>query len=151
MAQFKSTYNILTKQDEDEVFDPAMFSSDKPIYPPKRDWDYSRELTVEDIDIWEVIREETGGKGVYASWSPYAEFYLVCTGVDEKNGLKKIGDREYYGRTFETFYGPNAAKRAYHRAAELGMNLATYQYWVDNEDMWLHQDPEPNKIILDLK
>lgn len=150
MPQFKTTYNILTKQDEDEVFDSAWFESDKQVYPPKRNWDYSRDLQIEDVDIWEVITEASGGLGVYASWSPYAEFYLITTGLDYKNGAKTIADREYYGRTFETFYGPNAAKQAYNAARQIGLNLQTFEYWVEPNEMWLHQDPEPNKIILDL-
>jgi hypothetical protein len=139
MPFFKSTYNILTKQDENEVFNVNWMDSDKLVLPPNPKWDYSRELTVEDIDIWEVIYESSGGWGVYAAWCPYAEFYLITTGLDYRNGARYVNGTPYWDRTFETFYGPGAQQKVYKRAKELGIDLQVYNTWVEPDKMWLHQ------------
>jgi hypothetical protein len=94
MPFFKSTYNILKKRDEDEVFNPNWMDSNKLILPSKKIWDYKRPLQIEDIDIWEVIYEQGGGTGVYAAWDPYADFFMVL-----------INDK------IETFYGKGCEKR----------------------------------------
>lgn len=146
MPAFKSTYNILTKQDEDEVFDKNWMDSGNVILPPKIEWDYSRELTVDDIDIWEVLVERGGGFGVYAAWLPYAEFYLLTTGLDARNSPKFLGAHMYHGREFETYYGQGAQDRVYRRAKELGINLTVFQNYVDDNQLWLYQPYQSNKI-----
>ena len=139
MPIFKTTKNILKVPNEDELFDPNWMDSDKLVLPPKRDWDYKRELTLEDVDIWEQLYYMSGGLGLYVSWSPYAEFYLIT----------------YYQfltkqDTFETFYGPDAGDRAYARGIELGMQLHKNKIWVEPEDMWLYpsQVAKANTLIL---
>jgi hypothetical protein len=120
--------------------------SDKPIYPPQVDWYYDREMTIEDVDVWEVLAEGSGGIGVYAAWCPYAEFYMVCTGMYDR------GPNDYVNpRKIETYYGPGAQKQVFQRARELGFSLETYKIWVDDQDLWLYQQPQPQldkKIIL---
>ena len=140
MAFFKSTYNILVRPDMDEVFNENDMNNPNSLgVPPKKDWDYARELQIEDVDIWEVLYERGGGHGVYASWSPYAEFYMIRTGF--------VSD--IIGVGIETYYGPTAEKQVYKRATELGMGLVLNQIWVEPEDMWLYQKPEePKKLIL---
>lgn len=125
--RFKSTHNIF--KDFGEVFDPNWMDSDKISLPPKREWDYSRELQIEDIDIWEVISEASGGWGVYAAWSPYAEFYMLRTGWRN----------ELAGNGIETYYGAGAQKKVQQRMKELGFLVATNEVWVEPEDMWLYQ------------
>lgn len=128
MPSFKSTYNIFKKPDEDEVFDPNWMDSDKLVLPPKADWDYQREMQIEDVDIWEVINEASGGFGVYAAWSPFAEFYLVRLGWDlEKQGMG-----------VETYYGVNASQNCYLKAKSIGIPLELQQVWVDDDSMWLY-------------
>jgi hypothetical protein len=119
--RFRSTYNIFT--DFGEVFDPNWMNYDTVQTPPKREWDYSRELQIEDVDVWEVIWEASGGWGLYASWSPYAEFYLL--------NVKGVS---------ETFYGAGCQKKIMHRIKELNIPVRLNKIWVDPEDMWLHQD-----------
>ena len=122
MPIFKSTYNILVKPWEDEVFNPNWFDSDKPIYPPSPLWDNSRELTIEDVDIWEVIYEGGGGTGVYASWCPYAEFYMLrLTGY------------------IETFYGPRAQEELRKRLDFHKIPYPINKKWVDSNDMPLYK------------
>ena len=105
MPFFKSTYNILKKQDEDECFNSNWMNSDKLILPPggpddkKNCWDYSREMQIEDVDIWEVILENGGPFGVYAAWCPYEEFYIVMQNwsiVAEFSGWNANGRLEEY-------------------------------------------------------
>ena len=139
MPVFKTTYNILKKYDEDELYTDNYLDSDSLVLPPKVEWDYAREMTIEDVDIWEVLFEGSGGKGVYASWLPYAEFYMIATGTDEKNGPRFVGTGIYWDRNIEAFYGPGAGKRVFARCKELGMPLNVFKSWVDEDKLWLHQ------------
>lgn len=135
MPRFKSTHNIF--KDFSEVYDPNWMDSNEIILPPKRDWDYGREMKIEDVDIWEVLTEESGCRGVYAAWSPYAEFYMVRVGwYPESKG---------YG--VETYYGPGAQNKVYKRATELGMQLWVSQKWVESDELWLYQEPQSDKIF----
>lgn len=127
MPFFKTTHNIF--KDYGEVFDPNWMDSDTLILPPRTFWDYSRPMTVEDVDIWELIYEASGGIGVYASWSPYAEFYMLKHHWTDTANDSKI----------EIFYGPEASKAVYKRAIELGIPLFVNKIWVDEEDMWLYK------------
>jgi len=145
MPRFKTTLNILKKSDENEAFESKWFDSDKLVLPPKIKWDYSRDLYVEDIDYWEVLYEASGGIGFYAAWLPYAEYYLITTGLDIKNGPQftdtnlKTKHIPYWDKTFETFYGPNAEFHAVNRAKDFGILLNATTIWVDENEMWLHQ------------
>lgn len=135
--RFKSTYNIFV--DLEEVFDENWMDSDKVILPPNPKWDYSRELRVEDVDIWEVICEQGGAVGLYAAWCPYAEFYLLRVGFDA----------ESKGYGFETYYGPGAQKIIQKRIKELGIYVESKNIWVEPEDMWLYNEkPISNTLIL---
>lgn len=151
MPIFKSTYNILTKYDEDEVYDRNWLDSDTMHLPPKREWDYGREMQVEDVDIWEVLYEASGGVGVYASWSPYAEFYLLTKGIDTRNSpryYEQNGSTPYWDRVFETFYGPGAQTRVLARANELGISITTYQTWVNDSEVWKYVPQATEKKII---
>jgi hypothetical protein len=103
------------------------------ITPPKKDWDYKRELQIKDINIWEVIFERAGlfipgtegqdsAEALYAAWDPHAEFYLLrANGKDE------------------TFYGAGALRRLGDRMEELNIQYSVNQeYWVPTENMWLY-------------
>ena len=59
MPFFKTTNNIVT--DHGEHFDENWMDSDTLILPPKDEWTYDRELTIDDIDLWEVIFEDHFG------------------------------------------------------------------------------------------
>jgi len=142
MPFFKSTYNILVKPDEDEVFNINWMDSDKLKLPPKIKWDYKRDLKVEDIDIWEVIYEASGGIGVYAAWLPYAEFYMITTGWEPIVTHNQVNPRK-----IETYYGVGAEQKVYLRASELGIHLPLKDIWVDSEDLWLHQKSNKDLII----
>ena len=137
MPFFKSTYNILKKPWEDEVYDPNWMDSDTLKLPKTKKWDYGRELKVEDVDIWEVLYEGGGARGVYAAWEPYAEFYMIRVGFE----------LELQGHGVETYYGAGAQELVMKRMVELGYKMNVNKTWVEDEDLWLHQSPDPDKII----
>lgn len=150
MPFFKSTYNILKKPDEDEVFDPNWMDSNTLILPKSKKWDYKRELKLEDIDVWEVIGEH-GTIGVYAAWEPYAEFYLIITGTDYSNQwLGKLNGvtYNYSGKIYETYYGAGAQKMVQKRMIELNIPFSVNKVWVDESDMWMFENETENKIVV---
>lgn len=123
MPIFRTTYNILKDPSQGDIFDENWMNFNTIQTPPKTDWDYAREMQIEDVDIWEVISEASKSIGVYAAWSPYAEFYMVT------NGLDKI----------ETFYGVGAQKRLKKYLDGLGIRYPQNPIWVDPEDMYLYE------------
>lgn len=149
MPFFKSTYNILKKVDEDEVFETKWMESDTLNLPPKIDWDYSRELKIEDIDIWEVLYEASNAIGLYAAWLPYAEFYLITTSFNYNNPARIVNNHAYWDKNFETYYGAGAQAQVIQRCKILGIPFRLNQVWVEDEDMWLYKkDPESTKTII---
>jgi hypothetical protein len=139
MATFKTSYNIFKKPWEEELFDENWMDKDKAFAPPTVNWDYSREMKIEDVEIWEQIYYATSGIGLYAAYLPYAEFYMI-TGQWIVDNPGRI----------ECFYGPGSMQAAYKRAIELGMPISVNQKWVDDKDLWLFQEsaPKADKIIL---
>jgi hypothetical protein len=125
MPIFKTTQNIF--DDFKEYFDENWMDRDTLFIPERKKWDYKTELTFEDVDIWEVIYESSGGIGVYAAYSPYSEFYLVRPGLSQEI---KFG--------FETYYGKNAEKKTIERMKELGIPYSLRDRWVDEDEMWMH-------------
>ena len=147
MPLFKSTYNILKKYDEDEVFNPNWMDSDKLVLPPSTEWDYARELQIEDVDIWEVLYEASNGIGLYAAWEPYAEFYMITTGYS--NGDPRIVNGiPYWDRKIETYYGPGVQAEVYKRCQQLGIHIPVRKTWVDDDDLWLYSKPKNLKKII---
>lgn len=127
--RFKSTPQIFGELGE--VFDPNWMDSDTVVLPPSPMWDYSRPMQIEDVDIWEIIWEASGGWGVYASWCPYAEFYLILV----------AGTAEFY-------YGPGSDKTVQNRLNELKIPHKPSLKWVDKEYEWLYKKPELKTIIV---
>jgi hypothetical protein len=134
MPFFKTTKDILITPWQDELFNPNWMDSDTIQLPPKRDWDYSREMSIEDVDIWEVLYLQSGNLGVYVSWSPFAEFYMVTLPGDLKASNR-----------IETYYGSGAQLKVVKRAKELGVPLTFREVWVEDDQMWLY--PEQQKLI----
>lgn len=137
MPFFKTTQNILKTPWEDELWEENWMDSDKLVLPPNAEWHYERELQIQDVSVWEVLYQQGGGLGIYASWDPYAEFYLIT-------------QHEFLIKTnaIETYYGPGAQESVQKRAKELGVPLTLNKIWVDPEDMWLYEKPKSNVLIL---
>lgn len=127
MPFFKTTENILRTPWDDELYNENWMDSDKLVLPPSIPWDYHRELQIEDVDIWEQIYYQGGGLGLYASWSPYAEFYMIVHHLFM-----------YKNNSIETFYGKGAGKKAYLRGIELGMPLSLNTVFINDDEMWLY-------------
>ncbi len=104
MPQFKSAQNIF-KDFGDEVHNNNWMDSDKIILPPSPDWSYDRVMQLEDVDIWEVLIERGGGIALYASWCPYAEYYML---------------RYNWGQDIELFYGRSVQPNVLARLDEIG-------------------------------
>jgi hypothetical protein len=123
MPQFRETSAIFTDQ-KTNIFDKDWDIVNKPaFFPPNSDWDYQRDMMIEDVNIWEVILEQSDGPSLYAAWDPYAEFYMI---VDEVS------------MSVEYFYGSKSSQKVFKRMKELGQNLAVSKAWVEPEDMWLY-------------
>ena len=127
MPFFKTTHNILKIRWEDELFNENWMDSNFLINPESEPWDYSRELQIEDIDIWEVIYEASEGFGVYAAWNPYAEFYMILENYQ-----------------VSTHYGVGAQKFVKDFFYRYNIPFAQHKIWVDPDDMWLYSSiPTP--------
>jgi hypothetical protein len=126
MPIFKTTKNIFV--DLCEYFDENWNDSDKLVLPPKKDWDYKREMQIEDVDIWEQLCYHNR-IGIYAAWMPYAEFYLLTTGIREGTIMDHI---------CETYYGPDAQRQVLKRAKELGVDIPVHKIWVEPDELWLY-------------
>lgn len=149
MPSFKSTYNILKKQDECEVYNENWMDSDTLVLPPRIDWDYHREMNIEDVDIWEVLYEASEGIGVYAAWLPYAEFYMLLTGNNYSVEPRIINGFNYWDKNIETFYCQGAQEKLLERTRKLKIPLVINQIWVDDEDLWIYQKEKPStKMII---
>lgn len=127
MPFFRTTKDIFVTPWEDELFDQNWFDSRDAYIPPTKDWDYSRELTIHDVDIWEMIYYESGGTALYAAWTPFAEFYMLTQNlIDPGNS------------NVETFYGEKASVKAYYKARQIGMPVCLQKTWVDDNKLWLY-------------
>jgi hypothetical protein len=125
---FKTTKNIFN--DLSEVFEENWIDSLTIITPEKKIWDYKRDLKIEDIEVWEVLHEQSGGIGIYAAWLPYAEFYMIRVGW--------FLEAQGYG--VEIYYGPGSMNKVLQRASEMGITLSKNKIWVEPDDMWLYEN-----------
>jgi hypothetical protein len=139
MLRFRTTENILKDRANKEHFDPNWLdvpSIEFFIGPPKSNWSYKREMTIEDVDVWEVIHEENHGLGVYAAWSPYAEFYMITAGYDI----------ETKSHVIETYYGGGSQYLVQKRIKELNFPVKTEKTWVDDDKVYMYV--KPDKVYL---
>lgn len=138
MPIFRTTYNIFTKPWEDESWDDNWMNSNKIELPPNKEWDYSKELTISDVSLWEVIYQASGGVGVYASWDPLAEFYMVTDRFCSSSNDSSI----------TTYYGAGADKKVREKMRQLQIPFTSYKIWVEPEDMWLYDTNMPKTLIV---
>jgi hypothetical protein len=122
MPIFRSNKDIFMSGEE-ESFDHSKFDIMNKFVPPlNKEWDYSKELHVENVELWEVIYEEGSQIGVYAAWEPYAEFYMI------------INKTEIF-----TYYGKGALKKTVKKIKELKFPISYNKQWVSNDHMWLYK------------
>lgn len=82
MPRWKATEQIINLHKDGEVFDENWMNYDRifQYMPEPTMWTEKRPPRIEEVDIWEVITEVSNGAGlvgVYASWQPHAEVYVV--------------------------------------------------------------------------
>jgi len=79
MTRWKTTENILSLKKDGEIFDPNWMdcNSISQYAPPAPKWAENRRIKFEDVDVWEVIYEQTGPIGIYAAWCPYSHYFVV--------------------------------------------------------------------------
>lgn len=128
MPFYKTTKNIFV--DFNEHFDQNWMDSDDIYVPPNQKWDYKREMQLDDVDLWEVIWESDFG--IYGSYQPYAEFYLV------KYPLRFMEDRPELP-PYITFYGQGAQVELTKHLKKWNIVLPINKLWVEDEDMWLYK------------
>mgnify|MGYP003981185943 CR=1 FL=1 len=128
MPFYKTTKNIFV--DFDEHFDANWMDTDEVFIPANDKWDYSRELTINDVDLWETIWE--GELGIYAAYQPFAEFYMA------KFPLDWLSENPT-SLPYVTFYGPNAQTEIFKLAQQWGIKLPLNQLWVEDNEMWLYK------------
>lgn len=119
--RLRSTQDIFKDNTEISTinFDESLSETD---LPPRTQWSYQRNMQLEDVDVWEVLYEEAGGTGVYASWEPYAEFYML-----------RLKDNHV-----EFFYGPGAQKfMLQYLKTSWNVELSPSKIWVDEEYAYL--------------
>jgi hypothetical protein len=116
MSIFKTNKEIF------ESNDLNFLETNSPIYelPPRIVWDYKKTPTVKKIEVWEVVYYEPGNVGIYAAWSPYAEFYMIVYDLF-KNTPGGV----------ETFYGEYAAVDIFKKCQTLGITLTINKIWID--------------------
>ena len=103
---FKSTYEIINK--------PWDESEDIPVLKIPPAWNNERDISIDDVVVWEQIYHQPGNIGIYVAWSPYAEFYLVVYNLFTKTnaGLK-------------TFRGPDTITEIQQLTSEINIKLPT--------------------------
>ena len=95
----------------DEIFQNTWGTIVKENEYPKRtpaQWLKESDLTVHDVKLWEEIHYTPGVIGVYASWNPYEEFYIINHNLHN---------------TLEIFYKNNPVDRVFDRCKDLGIVL----------------------------
>lgn len=116
MTVYKSTNHILNNPFEKIPSDTESFS-----YGTRttNDFDYSKPCSIYDVKMWEQIYYEPGVIGIYASYDPMIEFYMITYNIfiDKEKGI-------------ETFFGPSAVEEIISRAKILGINLPVFTKYV---------------------
>lgn len=135
MALYRTNKDIFKDLGE-EVFDYRFSERETRYFPKTKDWDYKRELKVDDIEIWEALYEDNWGLGIYAAYQPYAEFYMIKYASD-------IGNRVY-----DTFYGAGAQNKIIQFMVSNNIPFSLHDVYVDTDDAWLYFSESEKKIIL---
>jgi hypothetical protein len=126
MPIFKKTQEILANPWSTH---DVTVGSNPSLLPPRLEWNHSKDLKFSDIVLWEQIYYQPGNIGIYASWDPYAEFYIIVYNLFAKSDL---GVEKYYGR--------GATNKVLEQASKLGIHLEKNQIWVDDQNLWVHND-----------
>jgi hypothetical protein len=114
MTKFRTTEQILSSTWK---FENVNFV----VNPNPEYWTKENAMTIEDVNTWEEIEFVPGCFGIYVSWDPYAEFYLVTFNqfLNESQGLK-------------VFSGKDASSAVINFAKKLGCDLKSNKILINN-------------------
>lgn len=121
MPRWKTTEQILNVSKDGEFFDENWMNYDS-LYqyiPPNPIWKENREIKFEDVSIWEVICEWSGLSGVYASWCPYAHYFIVLENW----------------KIIHEFRGKKGEKMLQKYLKEKKISFSLNKIWIDNNDL----------------
>lgn len=96
-------------------------------FEPYPQWHYVRHLRIDEVELWEEIFYQPGHIGIYGSYQPYAEFYIIVYDLFKENR-----------NTTEIFYGKDAVENVVRRASELGVELELKPLYVDPLNKWMY-------------
>lgn len=121
MLEFKTTEQILLRDWDFSELKNINYTSDD--LPKQKHWLEDRNLSFEEVELWEEIYYQPGSLGIYAAWSPYAEIYVIvhCFYKDRLNGI-------------ELFLGSDAGKNVLSRAKQFDVELPVNRIWVESFD-----------------
>jgi hypothetical protein len=134
MPLYKTNKDIF-KDFGEEVFD-YRFNKETRYILKTKDWDYKRELKVEDVEIWEVLFEDSWGLGVYAAYEPYAEFYMIKYADSTGNHV------------YDTHYGAGAQNKIMQFMVSNNIPFNLHDVYVDEDKTWLYFSESEKKIII---
>jgi hypothetical protein len=108
---------------------------DSVTFPPDFiEWDYSSILDISEVVVWEELYYEAGNFGIYVSWNPRAEYYIIVYDL-------LIGSTH----AVEEYYGHDAENKIKLRARELGIILKENQVWINPKEEWLYNSTPPER------
>jgi hypothetical protein len=125
MSVFKTTKDILLNPWN---YNFADVNSDVEVPYAPVDWDHEKEISIDDVRVWEQLYYQPGNIGIYVSWDPYAEFYLITYNLFLNTPA-----------AFETFFGAGSGLKVQEKLKKIGIELEENQIWVYPKDLWLHQ------------
>ena len=120
MLIIRSTQNILNHPWKSNFVDCTTTITK---IPPA--WSQDREMLLTDVVFWEQLYFKPGNIGIYVSWSPYAEFYMIVHNL-----------YSHLDNSIETFYGPTAYEQVVYQAATLGVILQPKNVWVESTPLY---------------
>jgi hypothetical protein len=100
----RSTHEILNNP-RDEITPVKIITSQI----PKKN---NSKISFDDVVMWEEIFYEGGNIGVYAAWSPYADFYIIVHNLFLSNS-----------DGIETFFGNEALDDLYNRLSDFDIDI----------------------------
>lgn len=116
MTAYKTTAHILANPYERM---PDNLDSGFEYYKVDKNLTLDSPPSISDIKMWEQLYYESGVVGIYVSYDPKIEFYMITYNVfiDKEKGI-------------ETFFGSNAVEELVSRANKLGIDLPVVTEYV---------------------
>ena len=96
--------------------------------PPKiENWDYTDVVSISTVNLWETLFFQPGNIGIYASWDPYIEYYILTHNLF----------LDFQPSILE-FYGSGSNKQIIQKCKDLKIEITPNSIWVDSDNSWLY-------------